>query len=773
MKNPLNRRIFRELKTDFGKYFVIFMFMIVTIGFVSGDLVASDSMMQSLESRFEQDQIEDGHFLLAHEASDELIAQIEKESVTVYKDYYAECSYPGDNGTEKKLRIFRDRSRINKACIMEGRLPTKQGDIAIDRMYADNNELSPGDRLTLKGQEYTICGLVSLGDYTAMFESNSETMFDALNFCVALITPADFDSLFNSSVRYNYSWRYNGGTPASDEIEKDQADALSEAIVKGILKEEGGSEFALAVGILSLGNELEEFIPRYANQAIWFAREDIGRDSNMMLVFLYILITIMAFIFGVTTSHTITKESPVIGTLRASGYTRGELFRQYISMPILVTLLSALIGNILGYTLFKYVIEDLYYNSYSLPTYVTVWNSQAFILTTVIPLLVMIGITGITLIRNLKYSPLAFIRRQLGRKKQKRGVRLPDFGFFTRFRIRIILQNKANYLTLFFGILISTVLLLFGLMLPPLLEDVSHTAVASMVADYQYIVAEDARTDNPSAERIAVTSMKSHAGGYNEEDILLYGIYDDSQYIHEKLPEKGALISTGYADKYRLKPGDSFILRVPFENKLYELKVAGLFPAPTTLNVYLSHDNYCEMLDVDKDFFNGYLSNQELTDLGENQIYSCITEHDMRKLSEQLSHSMGELFNLFYIFAILLFVLVVYLLTKIILERNATSISMVKILGYENREISQLYLIATFWMMVLSVLVSYGIVSVLLDSIFILVMKDFSGWIPFHIDFSIYVEAFALTIGAYLVVSFIQMHRIKKIPMDTALKNVE
>lgn len=773
MRNPLNRRIFRELRTDFGKYLVIFIFMIVTIGFVSGDLVAADSMMQSLADRFEQDQMENGHFRLSHEASEELLTQIEKESVTIYKDYYSECTYPGTNGAQKKLRIFRDRSHINKACIMEGRLPAQHGDIAIDRMYADNNELSPGDTLVLKNRKYTICGLISLSDYTAMFENNSETMFDALGFCVALVTPDDFDKFFYSSIHYNYVWMYNEGSPANEETEKNQADNLAEAIVKGILKEEGGSEFALALGILSLGNKLEEFTPRYANQAIWFARDDIGKDRNTMLAFLYILIAILAFIFGVTISHTIAKESTVIGTLRASGYTRGELFRQYISMPILVTLFSAAIGNVLGYTLFKHSIETLYYNSYSLPTYVTIWNSQAFILTTVIPLLVMIGITSITLIRNLKRSPLSFIRRQPHEKKQKRAVQLPDFGFFNRFRIRIILQNKANYLTLFLGILISTVLLLFGLMLPPLLEDIADTAVSSMVADYQYILKEEASTNYPSAEKIAVTTMKTYANGYREEDVLLYGICENSAFIREKIPQKGALISTGYADKYRLKTGDSILLKIPFENKLYELKVAGLFPAPTTLNVYLSHDNYCEILDMDKDYYNGYFSNHELTNLSKNHIYTCITEHDMTKMSEQLSHSMGEMFNLFYIFAILLFVLVVYLLTKIILERNATSISMVKILGYEDREIARLYLIATFWMMILSVLLSYGIVSILLDSIFVLLMKDFSGWIPFHIDFAIYVKAFALTIGAYLAVSFIQIRRIKKVPMDAALKNVE
>ena len=69
----------------------------------------------------------------------------------------------------------------------------------------------------------------------------------------------------------------------------------------------------------------------------------------------------------------------------------------------------------------------------------------------------------------------------------------------------------------------------------------------------------------------------------------------------------------------------------------------------------------------------------------------------MTKISRQLNVSMGEMFQLINVFSIVLFMLLIYLLTKLIIEKNTTSISMVKILGYENREILSLYLTATTW----------------------------------------------------------------------------
>ena len=93
---------------------------------------------------------------------------------------------------------------------------------------------------------------------------------------------------------------------------------------------------------------LEAFVPRYLNQAITFTGDDMGSDKAMMIILLYIVIVIMAFVFGITISNTIRRESGVIGTLRASGYTRRELIRHYMALPVLVTLVGALVGNILG-----------------------------------------------------------------------------------------------------------------------------------------------------------------------------------------------------------------------------------------------------------------------------------------------------------------------------------------------------------------------------------------------------------------------------------------
>lgn len=773
MKNPLNKRLLRELRTEFGKYAVIFLFMVMTIGLESGDLVASDSMIATCNQRYEKYHVENGHFHLKQKMKDKAIDKIEKEDVTVYPDFYVERSYKGKDKKEKTLRIYESRDKVNQLCIMDGSLPEKDNEIVIDRMFADNNKTKTGDILSIDGKDYTVSGLVSFSDYTTMFQNNSDMMFDSVNFGVAMGTKSEFESLSDRNLTYNYAWTYNAGDPADDIEEKKWSDDLLETVVDAAGEGGGATALGSMLGVLNMDNGIDDYVPRYTNQAMNFAGDDLGSDRGSMLAFLYILIAVLAFIFGVTISHTITKEATVIGTLRASGYTRGELFRHYISMPIIVTLIAALVGNILGYTYMKGVIANLYYSSYSLPKYETLWNQQAFVLTTVIPILLMLLVTGATLLRKLKLSPLQFIRRDLTKSKRKKAVKLPHFKFFNRFRLRIILQNISSYLTLIFGVFVASTILLFGMMFVPLLNNVSNISREHMVAKYQYMLKGDARTSNKDAEKFAACTMNTYMDGYNQEAATVYGIFDDSRYIKEKLPEKGAVISSGMAEKYKLKDGDDFLLKEQYEDKLIKLQVRGIMDSPTTIGVYLSHSYYEDVFDVDKDYYCAYFSDSKITDISDNKIFNCITEKDMTKMADQLKVSMGDMFTIVEAFAVVMFILVVYLLTKIILERNSTSISMVKILGYEDREIGQLYLVATSWVVLLAVLISFALVTELIQLIFVAFMKGYSGWIPFGISTETYVQCFILAIVSYLVVAAMQMHRIKKVPMDEALKNVE
>lgn len=71
---------------------------------------------------------------------------------------------------------------------MKGEMPQQKDEIAIDRMYADNNDLQVGDVISVDKKELTVTGLVALSDYSALFSNSSDMMFDAVKFGVGIMT---------------------------------------------------------------------------------------------------------------------------------------------------------------------------------------------------------------------------------------------------------------------------------------------------------------------------------------------------------------------------------------------------------------------------------------------------------------------------------------------------------------------------------------------------------------------------------------------------------
>ena len=812
MKNPLRKRLPRELKGELGKYLVVFILMVLTIGMVSGFLVADGSMIVAYNDGFEKYNIENGNFRTNQQIYKSQKEEIQNLGIKLYENFYIE--EPLDN--ESTMRFFKNRTEINGVCLMKGELPKATGEIAIDRMYADNNDLKVGDTLKSQSgkQTWKITGLVALSDYSCLFQNNNDSMFDSVKFGVSVVTPEEFDTLDQDKLQYNYSWIYDK-QPKTEKEEKDVSEELMENIGEIVT--------------------LEAFVPRYLNQAITFTGDDMGSDKAMMIILLYIVIVIMAFVFGITISNTIRRESGVIGTLRASGYTRRELIRHYMALPVLVTLVGALVGNILGYTVFKNVCAGMYYGSYSLPTYVTVWSAEAFLLTTVVPVIIMLVVNYGVLRHKLRLSPLKFLRRDLSGRKKKKAIYLsPVIKIFSRFRLRVIFQNMSNYLVLFIGIIFANLLLMFGLLLPSALSHYQVEIQNNMLAKYQYMLQVpvsavggnkfdglisllefymDSRTDNEDAEEFSAYSLNTLPGKYKSEEVLLYGIEPDSRYVaidfndtkdtyessenttdtKDKIDEAGnkvkadnkntanaekesaaVYISSAYADKFLLHVGDTITLKEKYEKEKYSFKIAGVYDYTAALCVFMPRSELNDIFDLGEDYYSGYFSDTELTDIKSQYIGSVVDLDALTKISRQLDVSMGSMMGMVNGFAIVIYMVLIYLLSKIIIEKNAQSISMVKILGYTNGEISRLYILSTSMVVVLCLLLSLPLETVIMKVLFReMMLSSISGWITLWIDPMIYLQMFAAGIVTYTVVALLEFRRIKKVPMDEALKNVE
>ena len=168
---------------------------------------------------------------------------------------------------------------------------------------------------------------------------------------------------------------------------------------------------------------LETFVPRYLNQAIIFTGDDMGGDEAM--VSYASLYCDRDYGFCVWNHH----QQYHFKRSRCYRYFTGIRLYQAGTDPSLYDPPGA--GNPDRgpdwkhpwlYCAVKGVCAGMYYGSYSLPTYVTIWNAEAFLLTTVVPVIIMILINYAVLRYRLQLSPLKFLRRDFSGKKQKRAM---------------------------------------------------------------------------------------------------------------------------------------------------------------------------------------------------------------------------------------------------------------------------------------------------------------------------------------------------------------
>ena len=356
----------------------------------------------------------------------------------------------------------------------------------------------------------------------------------------------------------------------------------------------------------------------------------------------------------------------------------------------------------------------------------------------------------------------------------------------------------GNYIMMLVGIILADIFLLFGMMMGPLLTHYQEQILDTMPAKYQYILKTQVDTKFPKAEKFCMSSLEYYPNDIkdgSEEGFTIYGLEPESKYIHVELPKDGVAIADGIKEKYGIDVGDEITLHEEYEKKDYTFKVASIVNYPSSLAVFMPRKVYNDTLkpemgitDVINDtemllhrlatppnyeFYNAYFSDQQLTDIDPKYIQTTITETELTRVSRQLDVSMGTLFQMWNVFAIVLFALLIYLLTKLVLERNTTSISMVKILGYRDGEVGKLYLMATTWVVALSILLSFAVATPVIVILYHIFMQKMSGWLTVWINWDTYVKMFILGIVAYGLVAALQYIKIRRIPMDEALKNVE
>lgn len=839
---PLAKRLPRELRRNIGKYLGIFLLMCGSIALTSGFLLAAHSIGCLIDDMRDDYTIEDGRVTTSFEATDEQLKAAEDAAqdvggVTLYKNFSIDAiikKASGDDGTKRTLRTYAHRTKVDIASYCEGRQPKADDEVAIDRVFATNNDLAVGDRIELEGRTYTICGIMTQPDSQALFLNNSDFTVNTITYGVAEVTDAGFAALEDAggAPAYTYSFTFKDrdlSTADRTDAEQDMVEALADADAR-----------------------VDDLIDADSNQGIGYARDDVDGDSMMWTTLLNIIIVIMAFVFVVLTDATIEEESAIIGTLLASGYRRREIVLHYLALPAIVGVVAALLGTALGIVFFTEPMRSLYYGSYSLPPFQVYWSWEIFVKCAVVPAAALILITLAGLLRKMGKTPLQFLRHEAsGKSGTKRGLQLPErMGFVSRFRLRVFLRNLGNFATLFVGIAFGSLLLLFGLAILPTMTHYADNLETSLVAEHQYTLkaplelkgtaeergqwaalerlqsvdgallsavqnasdelddAADAlgcdrdtvidlidkasridadnddihpvnTTDNGAAkiaqaEKYAVYQLQYDRGnGNGEETISVYGISPNSRYWKNlDVGDGRAVFGDGLLDKFGWSEGQKVELRDKYEARDYSLEYAG---KDCIWGSKSDMNIYMSIDDFNELFDNdaAYFNgyvSDEKLDLDARYFAGDTTPDDMRAVGDQFIGMMSKMIGMMIGLAVFIFLLFMYLLTKAVIDHSARSISYMKVFGYRDGEISHLYIRSITLCVAASLVLSLPVIIGSLTAIFRSMLLSYNG------NIEIYVPAWSMAVcvgigfATYLIVALLHMRSIKRVSLAEALK---
>lgn len=746
MRNPLHKSLKKEFLRNRSRYISLSLVLILMIGVVTGFLSVAYSAKELLIKDQISSKVEDGQLALRDRMDVKTKTKLEALGLKVYEQFYTEQSVSRDT----MVRVYRKRFDINRATLHEGRMPNKQTEIALDRLFALKNGYSIRDTIRMSGKSMTITGLISVPDYTSLIQKNSDMMMDPIHFGIAIVTDTGFQTLSTDRMVYSYSY-YLDDRELNDFQKQKRADDIQEICIRE-------------------GAVLENLLTAQMNQAISFLPNDMGSDIPMVQTLLYIILMILAFIFVVISQTMIEEQASVIGTLLASGYTRRELLQHYMMLPTILIIVCAGIGNLIGYTLFPNLFTDMYYSNYCLPplSIQPVW--EALLSTTVMPFIFMMLILYMLLKRRLRLSPLRFLRKDLRRHRQRRYIPLHGSSFFQRFRIRIILQNKGSYLVLFLGIIFASFLLMFALILTPSMEQYIRNLEADSRCDYQYLLKAPVQADG---EKVTLTSLKAYyMGGDLDLDVTLYGLGPNSGYYTDMTlssDPKSIVISSDFASKMSLQVGDAITLRNPYRDKAYSFTIQDIYPYNTGFSAFMPRNQLNQLLHEDHTYFNGYLSNQPL-DIEEAYVQSVVTRSDLVKINEQMTQAFSQLLPVLTSVSIAIYLVVLYILTRLVIDRNAISMSFLKVMGYTAKEIRSLYLHATTLVVLASLTAALPLCNIALRYLMKFAFMKFTGNLSVYIPGYVYFLVFVTGGVAYLFIKALLTRRIEQMELGYALK---
>ena len=836
MQKVLRKRIWRDFKSNLPRYLALSLLIILAMYLVVSLVGAAETIIRGSENADSRQCVEDGDFSLFVPMKDEEMEDLEADGVTIEPQFYMDYEIDEDHtirifanrdevnridlvkGTlaEKENELVVERQFAEKNDISAGDVITfggreftvtgigttpdydnvlkSLGDTGCDCLHfgtgfvaADVYDTLRAEEKSIKSEEYYYAYRLN----GAMTDDELKDRLEKLEF-----TSGDVEDPFFQEYWDRTMGKKDDLTDGIQEL-LDGAKELKElkAFEDGIIEYTDGTKEAedgsneLLDGIQELKDETDDmiddifsedaqnlmtFVKAGDNARIQAASGDQELYRSVGTIAGAILLILISYVLSVFVVHSIDQESAVIGALYALGVKRKNLMAHYVTLPTVITFVSGLIGTLLGYSSLGVPIQmQDCYNYYSLPDLDVIYMPYLFIYGIVVPPVISIIVNSLVIRKRLSKPVLTMIRNEqkVGNGKD---IKLGNMSFMNLFKIRQMLRESRTGFTVVFGMFVSLLLAMMSLEIYTYCANVNRDYVNDTKYEYMYTYKYPTEEVPEGGYEAYAKTLKKKIYGYNF-DITVMGLTENNPFFNVNLSDSSSkvAISSSIAYKYGLDVGDTLTLKDDEADKIYAFEIASVAQYAPSFMVFMPYDKALELFDEPEDYFNVVFSDHAL-DVETGRLYATTTKTDVKKAAGIFSDIMQGMILTIGGVSVLIFIVVMYLMMKVMIDRSSFNIALIKIFGYRNKEVKKMYLDGNFYIITIGALISIPLTKWIMDVAYEpAFVPNIACGIDKSFPFWMYLAIFAGILILYFIINQLLIRRIRKMVPAEVLKNRE
>lgn len=523
-------------------------------------------------------------------------------------------------------------------------------------------------------------------------------------------------------------------------------------------------------------DNLTQFLIAADNPRIDAAAGDVIINRFAGILAGIILMVLFTYVISVFVIHNIEKESSVIGALYALGVTRGQLLFHYLLNPMLIAFLGGVVGCILGFS--KYgtgwqMGDSIAY--YSLPPMRIVTPGYLLFYSLIMPPATAAVVNYLVINKKLNRTALSLLRNEqtAGKAGRIQNMNLGNMKFLLRFQIRQMLREIRSAFAVVIGMFICLLILMMSIDCAVLCINFGNACLEETKYAYMYTYKYPTEDVPEGGTPAYVENLKKEAYGYNL-DVTVLGIDDDNPYFPIVTADKKneIVISSAAAQKFGVKAGDKLVLSDEVNERDYAFTVKNIVNFTSGVYVFLDRDVMQELFDQEDDYYNVVFADHAL-DIDNGRLYATVSKENVEESSQIFTDMMGPMVVMLVAISALIFMIVMYLMMKVMIDRSAFSISLMKVFGYRRREIRKLYLDGNFYVILLGALICVPLAKWSMDLVYPYCIANVAIGMDIRFTPQIYIMIYGGILLCYMVINFLLVGRLNKLVPAEVLKNRE